>query len=361
MPSLIDNKYDKLKSINTDGIIIYTGDTYMSHIKTNRNIEKYNTYEDKILTDLKPSTLAVKGILTNLDFNEEKLIKDLRDPKGTDIVKLYCNYGEVINSEPPCEIALPKERTSKRGRKPKNKVKSKRKVQGSGKYFSSQITFEIFNADTKKIYKIKLFRNGAFQSPGLNNPHMTDIIKPIVVLRDYLRSHLNRVNIEIQHIISIMRNYVCRLLNPNYLIRIIELENILNTYENTNESNKIFEFIDNYNIGNKQLIKNYIGTSYNNIGIAEIQNNCERYFGLIIKFYRPVNWQIDKRTTIKILRSGKINIDGGNSIGECVELYKWLEELFIKYKKNIIYDKMNKNIILTDPDSDANTSIYDTE
>ena len=99
------------------------------------------------------------------------------------------------------------------------------------------------------------------------------------------------------------------------------------------EDNKII-LTKKYNIDNDTIknIQDYIGKYVNKIQIAEIQNNCERYFGLIVKFCRPVPWKINKRTTIKILRSGKINIDGSNSIEESIELYLWLKIYLINIK-----------------------------
>ena len=107
-------------------------------------------------------------------------------------------------------------------------------------------------------------------------------------------------------------------------------------------------------------IKEYIGYKNNTIGIAEIQNNCERYSGLIIKFYRPVQWRMDKRTTIKILRSGKINIDGGNSVEESYELYYWLESMFSEHFTSILYNP----VALYESDEynvGSGESIYDSD
>jgi TATA-box binding protein (TBP) (component of TFIID and TFIIIB) len=54
-------------------------------------------------------------------------------------------------------------------------------------------------------------------------------------------------------------------------------------------------------------------------------------------------WKLNKRTTIKILRSGKINIDGANSIEEAYELYHWLENIFVKNYSTILYDPNDIN------------------
>lgn len=366
---LCQNTYDKLNYEIVDNIKIYTGTTNYSKKKLDSNIKKYEKLtlpSQKIFTPLAPSTLTAKGSFSGINFNEEDIIDMLTTPICGYILKICCNYGEIINPSPDYTPPPVRERISNRGRKPKLKTKSKRKLQGSGKYFSSQITFEIYNPQSEKIYKIKLFRNGGFQVPGVNKPEMTDLIMPIKILRDYLRNEFMDDTIDILYFISVMRNYICRLTDVNMLIRLNELETLFKMHKDTDDNNPVYDLIDELpsclNFICKDEIREYIGKKNNIIGIAEIQNNCERYFGLILKFYRPVSWKMSKRTTIKILRSGKINIDGGNSVEEAYELYHWLENIFLEYRSAIIFDQSLP--IAEDSDyeipSDA-VSIYDDD
>jgi len=393
---LNQSKYDKLHFNTINGIKVYTGTTEFSKKKILNSISYYKNHtieNEKVFTELVPSTLTAKGQFTNINFNEEDIIDMLRTPDGGYILKIGCNYGVIVNPNPSYDPPEAKVRTSNRGRKPKIKPKSKRKVQGTGKFFSSQITFEIYNPETKKIYKIKLFRNGRFQVPGVKQPDMSDLINPISTLRDYLVDQFMDETIKVEYFISVMRNYICRIANPNILIRLNDLETLFKSQKDTDspaiyhkfvEDNKhilfchniiksyIYKKIPKVNIyyrfveRNKNIlycsdiIKKYIGKK-NIIGMAEIQNNCERYFGLILKFNRPVAWKLDKRTTIKILRSGKINIDGGNSIEEIYQLYYWLKYTFIKYKSAILFDTSKLLEDSTDYDTEGNESIYDED
>jgi len=369
---MYDNKHDKMNYNITDGIKVYTGTTEYSIKKLKNNINHYSSRtkpDDKIFTEMIPSTLTAKGKFTNVCFNEEDIIDMLTVPNGGYILKICCNYGILENANPDYTKPAPRTRVSNRGRKPKTKPKSKRKLQGTGKFFSSQITFEIYNQETDKIYKIKLFRNGRFQVPGVNKPDMSDLVTPIKILRDYLREEFLDTNIEVSYFISVMRNYICKIQNRQLLIRLNELETLFKNkkelldinphYELVNDINKIKGV--NYTEKIKEEIKKYIGEKYNEIGIAEIQNNCERYFGLILKFYRPVPWKMNKRTTIKILRSGKINIDGSNSVEESYELYHWLEYIFTKNFETILH---NPEIIESDSeeyDIGSGESVYDDD
>lgn len=341
------SKYDKLHFNTINDIKIYTGTTELSKKNILNSILYYKNHineNEKVFTELVPSTLTAKGQFTNINFNEEDIIDMLKIPNRGYILKIGCNYGVIINPNPSYDPPEEKLRTSNRGRKPKIKPKSKRKVQGTGKFFSSQITFEIYNPETIKIYKIKLFRNGRFQVPGVEQPDMSDLINPINTLKDYLIDQFMDESIKVEYFISVMRNYICRISDPNILIRLNDLEILFKSQKDT-----------------ESTINYHKNIEENTINMAEIQNNCERYFGLIIKFNRPVPWKLDKRTTIKILRSGKINIDGGNSIEEIYQLYYWLEYTFIKYKSTILFDISKSLDDSTDYDTEGNESIYDDD
>ena len=366
--NICNNKYDQLDYTTHDNIKIYSGTTPYSRNQLNNTINYYKgltTSNNKIFTELLPSTLTAKGIFTNISFNEEDIIDMLTVPSGGYILTIGCNFGSVVNTNPDYEYPPPKARLSNRGRKPKIKPKSKRKLQGSGKYFSSQITFEIYNHINKKIYKIKLFRNGGFQVPGVNKPDMSDLIVPMIILRDYLREEFMDDAIEIQYFISVMRNYICRILDPCILIRLNEFEILLKSNKEIANTGPIIQLIDKihlkYNISSVDIIKKYVGLKNNDMCVAEIQNNCERYFGLILKFYRPMPWKVNKRTTIKVLRSGKINIDGGNSIDECYSLYHWIEHILNENKSTMLYNPMENFNTEYKYDSGSGESIYDTE
>ena len=47
---------------------------------------------------------------------------------------------------------------------------------------------------------------------------------------------------------------------------------------------------------------------------------------------------IQKKTTVKLLKKGKINFDGGNSEYEVKELYYWLEYIYYQYRKQILVE-----------------------
>ena len=362
-----------------EGIKIYTGTTRYLRRTLKRSIASYKhiikehqvkNKRPMLLSPLKPSTLTAKGKFSDVSFNEEEIIDMLEVPEDPCIIKIGCNYGEIVNEASPYLPAKPKEKKSNRGRKPKVKAKSKRKMQGSGKYFSSQITFEVYHPEYKKIYKIKLFRNGHFQVPGVSHTEMIDLMEPITRLRDYLRNQFCSDEVEIVYFISVMRNYKCSFGDDKLFVYLNKLENVLIAEKKGEEFNAgLTEYLGVMYPGSEypwiQSVREYIGAT-NPMNIAEIQNNCERYFGLIIKFYRPIPWKVDKKTTIKILRSGKVNFDGGNSEEEIFELYYWLQWFLMTHYDGVVFDESVNDAVQgamdgCGSDTEGYVSVYDED
>jgi hypothetical protein len=318
-----------------EDIKIYTGDTldirgsYMNNIRYLRNLV---TPYEKIFTILKPSTLTAQGFLSNVSFNEEFVGDRFPQPTG-DIMLVGCNFWEKFNVN---YVKKPPVIKSTRGRKPNPKEGSKRRVQGSGKYFSSQITVVIRDFDSATDYKFKVFRNGSCQAPGAKRPDMLDLIKPLKILQNYLNLVFN--DVKIVSLTAVMRNYKSRLINKNFHVDLETLESkILKEKSQQRFIPYVHYILRSLNPNIKEKALKYIGKK-NNLNIAEITYNNDRCFCLILKLYRPMPNDKDKKTTVKLLKKGKINFDGGNSEYETLELYHWLEYIYSLYKDEILVD-----------------------
>jgi hypothetical protein len=300
-------------------------------------------------------------------------------------IKILGSFTKYIKS---CKCANQNESIEKimgstRGRKPTDKKASRRKKQGTGLYFSSQITFDIYNFTNKKISKIKVFRNGNFQVPGVKNPELHDLIEPIETLKKYLNYIRetrvaspaddvkaddvkavpdNGAPIDITYILSVMRNYTCRLQDCNSRIILSRLEDALYYEKGLQEGPKPAQLNELLNAANIKrdcvwaVFKYYNGGFYS---ISEINNNCERYPGLLIKFVRPIPGKENKKITVKVLSSGKINFDGGTSELEIIEIYYWFQYIFTKYWDEVVYNPKNYIGEEVSPDSEDCASIYD--
>jgi hypothetical protein len=348
---MFDCVYDEAFYVEVEGIKMYSGITSYSEKHLKYRIKQYAD-DEEMLSILEPSISTVNGQLSNIRFNEKTAIHKWEQPSG-DIIRIISNFGDLYNPN----YKKPEEKKTKRGRKPKNKPKSSRKQPGNGTCFSSQYTFDI--TEQEKIFRIKLFMPGKLGIPGSQNPSMVDVIKPTMVLRDYVRKQFKRNDIDITYLIAVMRNAKCKLAKPNIYIKLTQLENVLRKEKDKYlvlrkpVVDKVTEIFGEHAEG----IIEYLHPSYDEIGIAEIHHNREKNFGLKVKFKRPNIKKHTKRATIKILKSGKINFIGGYSSLEIEELYLWVNRFLCKYANEVLYDPKNTSDHSTSDCSDE--SIYD--
>ena len=395
------NDFNKPIFIVKDGIEIYDGTTEDSRVSYKEKIQYFQDKikdKERLFNILQPSTLTARGEMTDIIFNEKELISTLTPlDESSSILKIGCNYGELINPKFIPKV-IPKK--TGRGRKPKEKSQTRRKLQGNGKYFSSQITFIIENineelkesdrkesdkkeSDKKELeskqeqkesdfkeeaktviechlnkpFKIKLFRNGVIQVPGIRTSSMLDLVTPVDTLRKYLEVNFKHP-IKVRKFMAVMRNYKTSLLNKNYHVNLVKLEELILKEKNDQRNKKFIQYMTDFMDDTHKNKINELTENYNPMNIAEITYNTDRCFCLIIKFYRPSLGDQTKKTTVKLLKKGKINFDGGNSEQEVEELYTWLENLYIKYKDEVIFDvNMIQNV--DQNSSDDNISVYD--
>lgn len=341
-------KFKKLSKTVKDVIKNHTKkrvNKIMKNLKYFREFLLYNKKEIEELYCVFEMALTEKKLEFCLDFMNNII----------DIIKQFTHYFRK------CKCTnLNFEQIVTKTRPAKKKI-SKRKKQGTGMYFSSQITFDIYNVINSKKSKIKLFRNGNISIPGVKNPNMTDIIDVVETLRNYLNYVEKRNDVQIPYLLSVMRNYTCRLNNQDLRILLPRLEEVL-YHEKNIEIVKPEQFSYLNSIFDKNVMECIF--SYYNKGffnISEIDNKCERSPGLHIKFIRPIPGKENKRLTIKILSSGKINFDGANSELDVYESYYWLQYLFNKYWDEIIYDTNFVNYIEVSSDSEDYLSLYDSD
>lgn len=368
---IIDNKADEFAKI------------FKKFIKDKIIFDK--TYKQKKVTKILKNFTHIQNfiILTNDEIRELYTVVD-QFVNQNDLLKFCNNYLDSIvklitiftDYEAKCKCCekytsdnlliidksslVKKIKNSSRGRKPKKK-NSKRKIQGTGKYFSSQISFEMYNSFNKKITKIKIFRNGCYQIPGVKKSDMSDLIDCIQSLKDYFNYiRLDESEVKIPYIISVMRNYTCRIVNLDIIIILSKLEDIM-YFEKSLKEYKSFNCLQFLGNLSKKIVHNvfkYCNTSL--YQISEISLNGERYPGLLVKFLRSIPGKTNKKLTIKILSSGKINIDGATSELEVFEIYHWLQYIFLKYWDEITFDSGKQMEEIVSDDSDTGyLSIYD--
>lgn len=283
-------------------------------------IYAYSYPINAIFGPLIPSTLTAQGMLSNVRFEEKDLIFAV-EPVGR-VKKITCNYGEVFSADYKNTDSVKKQ--TNRGRKPKIKRRNTRKIQGSGKYFNSQITFWVESeCIAGKYYGVKLFREGTTEIPGGLQPSMDDIYSATRVVCDLVGDCFVE-DVHIVELYSIMRNYKFAIIHQQIRVNITCIHAILVDAQNKN-----------------------LPTAN---GITEIKYNIERYPGLIIKFSTPIPKNPHKQTTIKMFQSGKVNIDGAISEQGAEYHYQWIINFYSVHEKDILYVP---NTIVQYSDSDA--------
>ena len=157
-------------------------------------------------TPISLSVITIEGTLSNIEFKEKELIDKLIP--NADVVFIGCNFGEKKYDlyDPP------KPKRNNRGRKTKERPHTRRQIQGSGTYMNSQITF-FTKSDSvpDKIYKIKVFRNGEMQIPGIINEDLIDIKRAISKVGALMSTTLHVTSTLIDESVNIiMHNLLCR-------------------------------------------------------------------------------------------------------------------------------------------------------
>ena len=163
-------------------------------------------------------------------------------------------------------------------------------------------------------------------------------------------------SIKVEYFVSVMRNYICAVSDKSFRIFIRNLEEVFMREKTSQDfAKKACEIIKKVSLeAISQDVKGYL-MGCHPMDIAEIQYNVERSSGLIVKFNRPLPWNLEKQATIKMLSSGKINFDGCSSKIEAHELYYWLQKFFHDHKDEIMHNREDDG----DTSSGSGESIYD--
>lgn len=397
-------------------------DIFSPNNEVNKNRLKEFQKEDLLFTPIKNSTCCVEAKLTNVKMEEQEIIKTLKPSK--DIPIISSNWG--IFEYKKSTIVKPK----------KKKTKKLRRVQGSGKVFNSCIQlYVISELNANKIYKIKLFRNGVIQIPGVLQEDLSDAMTPIQKVIDLIQPLFSE-KITLEYVYSVMKNYKFQMQenidlrklhsyfdqkieelihikleiveqwlrlpafrntdfspvdsgwasieNTNYnlefdfdhLLHLMDLSAQRDTYiklddlKNIIQESGITEMYNNF-LNKMELMKrNFIalsaeiiescafacfykkskeickkinGNPYSNL--SQFSYKPEKYAGMLIYIKTPLPEKPNKRTTIKVFASGKINIDGATNIESATYIYWWLNNVF----------SMNPDILI-DPDYYPNSS-----
>lgn len=282
-------------------------------------------YETYLFSSPINTTNTTSGHVSNVDFMEEELIQHVSPDEN--IVVYRCNYGKEVYVGYTEPVIIKK---TNRGRKKKEKKKKPRKKQGNGTDFNSQMTFIVKStmyetpdgvvpSDTP-VYKIKVFRNGKIQLPGMSRDAVDDAVACTYLVQDELNRllHDGREVSKITYLNPVMKNYRIRIkldqlgLNGVAIVSLSMLKTLLTQYrERPHEEEPphpaIFDI--KYDEGETKLS---------------------------IKFSTPIPNKPKKKTRVNLMTRGKINILGAFDAAVTFQICDYLHWMFEEHFDKLI-------------------------
>jgi TATA-box binding protein (TBP) (component of TFIID and TFIIIB) len=325
------------------------------------------------MADFILSTMTFDGMISGIRFDNKIPLDNL--VLTDNILEIGSNYGYKV-SEDYINMDIYKNRIKKKSKKKFDK----RGKQGNGTHFNSQITFTILGkSDKQNTYQVKLFTNGRIQIPGIRDEYFAnDILNEILnIMIIYIKNHSNILmfrdcmSLDITNLTPILQNYKSVLLNdinnPNgnllldlhtftkcfdsntfpiylkstifhperysgMLIKFSTPKIIFNNYH----LDKFIEIVNLYvsmKTKKKKDIKNKI-----NIEDSKIERVCKMIQNAWSENNKHHKKLKQKLTTIKLFKSGKINIDHANNRKQALLLKDIVANMLIKYWDEIIYN-----------------------
>lgn len=287
-------------------------------------------FENEIVAEATPyltepilTIATLIGNFANVQMFEGDWVKALTPDKN--ILALCSNFGTKVY---PHYTLPPK--------KPKTKSKMKkppRKKQGDGTEFSSQLTFvmnihpDLYEKQvpiTADIFKIKVFRNGKIQFPGIKNKSLADnIISCVRYIETTCNATFNTDETDLSKLIFATNINVFM---KNYKFNIIMQPNQICNLE-------LFASIMRDNVRVAALSGGLI--TVHSVIYESPQPN------LSVQFLTPIYMDDQKCLLLTMEKSGKVNIKGGLYTKYSNYVFNLINNI-LKYESSAIINKFAK-------------------
>lgn len=325
--------------------------------------------------------MTLDGLLTNIKFDNKTIVEKL-NLENTNVIKVSSNFGQKTSEIYDDIIKInEKPKSNTRGRKPIRKITTNRKKQGTGNELNSQTTLTLLSNDIDQSkYSVKLFMNGRIQIPGakksVNYDYIYDDIDLIIqfINNNPILFYNKNIGTELKFLYPLLQNYKFRILNPindnpdfyldlkkiNEAFEQIKLSrssyfkvySIKLQYERLAASiikfstpsivtdnlviNKFIELVQLYKkkMKEKKRIKKIISVPPT---LSRVELVIWYINQFLIKYKKSRNKYKRVHTTIKIFKSGKINIDYVNNYEYANIIKNIVIETIEKNKESIIY------------------------
>ena len=245
-----------------------------------------------------------------------------------------CNFEERAHTT----YVPPKKKKSNRGRKPEEPKKKQRQVQGSGKFMNSQASFYVIQEEYKtrdNPYKIKVFRNGKIQVPGVIKKDASDGWKAVEKVRKLMSDAIGQ---ELEYKRDDKGDIVYTYTLRNLYWRVSDMR-----------------FMIDRDVMMEHLLSDSLDKGSFDIPKHKVRFNADKFAGLLFRIKRN---QDTKYSSYKIFRGGrnkiKINLDRCSEEAED-EIKEWLLNLLRNNRGSIIYDQFDNSPDSSDSD-ESNSS-----
>ncbi len=273
---------------------------------------------------LRPTTNTIEGYLSNVCLHERDLIQEVSP--DTSIVQYHCNFGKVTY-EGYTEVT--KIRTTNRGRKKRPRRPRRRRMQGDGTDFNSQITCVVLstlapppdqNGDIvvgSRVHKIKVFRTGKIQVPGVHQTIIDDVIECSQKVARIMDFHLHAMEVDPTKRVSlinmnpVMKNYKFAVNLPAF--HIIDLD-VLRDILIAGKESGWSRCADSLKVAQSLEI----------FAVRYTRDDTK----LSINIMTPIPDNPSKKTRINIFMRGRVNILGAFYFNITVQIYNFLHALF---------------------------------
>lgn len=278
---------------------------------------------------------SIDGKLVDFECHEEH---DIDKFYYTDeVLFVGSNHGEYLN---PILDRYPVIEKSNRGRKPKPKPEKKKKI-GNGRHLNSTVNFyipEVFGNDKyvnhkkfDKIYKMKVFRNGVTNTPGIID--WKDYHEKTIVLQKYLSEVFNK------KIVYDIQNEEIQLTNMKANLRCSDI------------------FI--YTTTLYEILKPMVGDKKDPIKFWELSK--DKGSKISLKFRRPSKKKNKiKSTTLKITKT-TIAVEGATTIEDGENIVRWINRIILDNYKDVVSDPIINDELSSDSSDDSSDDNSDSK
>jgi hypothetical protein len=326
-------------------------------------------------------TVSMHTNFVNCDPHEEKDIKKFKP--GGRIVAVQSNFGsDILSWYEKFLIQTSTAKTLSRSRERRSAITAEertderhiqvidgqkfrrvRKPTGTGDHLNSSISIMIVSAaenlsyddedvlaelsESPKIYKIKLFRQGSCQIPGIVSKDQSDIIDALDYLKDYLNNVMGRKNIYYTGLRTTMENYTCTLIAKGIKYQLQNVKDLFSQYQEDPahivSARWLLELIDKPDSEYVNSVLSYL--PMNPMYITDVQYNTLNESAPKIKCLRlrevPFGNNsssapgIYKITRANISNQGTITIMSANNFNEAEQIAHWVMRFIFLNKSNV--------------------------